>query len=62
VLDEIDREEGVYEGLFARRLLSAEIGGRAYTTWAYCYMKPVDADNEIASGVFESAAGTAAQT
>lgn len=51
-LNDIDSEEGVSEGLFARRLIAINIGGHAYASWAYSYMKEVNVDDEIPSGVF----------
>jgi gamma-glutamylcyclotransferase (GGCT)/AIG2-like uncharacterized protein YtfP len=54
VLNEIDREEGVDEGLFARVLVQLELGSQTIRAWAYTYLKVVDDDMEIKSGSFGS--------
>jgi len=53
VLDEIDVEEGVPEGLYARRLITARVGDVEYPSWAYSYLRPLNNAKEIVSGVFE---------
>ena len=53
VLDQIDVEEGVPEGLYARRLIIARVGDVEYPSWAYSHLRiPPDA-KPIVSGVFE---------
>ena len=53
VLDQIDVEEGVPEGLYARRLITARVGDVEYPSWAYGHLRiPPDA-TPIVSGVFE---------
>lgn len=53
VLDQIDVEEGVPDGLFARRLVHITVGGVEYPSWAYSYLRPLNNAKEIVSGVFE---------
>lgn len=53
VLDQIDAEEGVSDGLFARRLITVRIGDVEYPSWAYGYLQSLQGAKEIFSGVFE---------
>lgn len=53
VLEAIDLEEGVQEGLFARRLVAINLGEQKYISWGYSYLKPVESENEIVSGVWQ---------
>jgi gamma-glutamylcyclotransferase (GGCT)/AIG2-like uncharacterized protein YtfP len=52
-LDKIDMEEGVAEGLFARRLINVTIGEYKYPSWAYSYLQNLNDAKEVSSGVFE---------
>src|SRR6201996_9714962 len=51
-LNDIDLEEGVDEGLYARVLREIEAEGKTVKAWVYTYLQPVDPDLEIHTGVF----------
>jgi gamma-glutamylcyclotransferase (GGCT)/AIG2-like uncharacterized protein YtfP len=53
-LNDLDLEEGVDEGLYARVLREIEADGKTVNAWVYTYLQPVDADLEIPTGVFPS--------
>jgi len=51
-LNDIDREEGVDEALYARVLMEVETDNETVDAWVYAYLQPVDEALEIPTGVF----------